>query len=270
MLNTYLLMHRLVDRQIGRIMKALERRPEVARNTLVIFMSDHGEYAGAHGLRGKGGAAYDDAINVPFSVYDPSGTWTRKPGKVRNQLTSSVDIAPLIMTLASGNGAWRKDPRWSHLSSRLKVEKILRNPGARGRPYVLHATDERLVEEGPTAFLGGGGPTHISGIRTARGKFVSYSYWKPGTVTPRAKGVQTEAYAYRKRRGRLELDNEMRKRPNRRAPVAKRLEAKLRKAERTELRAPLPPELEAARKQAVKDFLDYVADVDHVADKTSS
>lgn len=259
MLNTYLLMHRMVDRQIGRVMKALEARPEIARNTIVMFMADHGEYAGAHGLRGKGAAAYDEAIHVPFSVYDPSGTWVSKPGRSRQQLTSSVDIAPLMMTLATGNGAWRKDPRWSHLSSRLRIEKILKRPGAKGRPYVLHATDERLVEEGPTAFLGGGGPTHISGIRTAAGKFVTYSYWKDGTVIPRAKGMQKEAYAYSRRRGRLELDNEMRKPPRRRAPVAKRLEARLKRAERTELRAPLPPELETARKQAVADYLAYAA-----------
>lgn len=260
MLNSYLGMHRMVDRQIGRVLHALEKQPEVARNTIVVFMADHGEYAGAHGLRGKGGAAYEEAIKVPLAVYDPSGTWNKQTGQTRKQLTSSVDIAPLLMTFATGGGAWRKDSRWSHLASRPRVEQILRNPAATGRPYVLHETDERLVEEGPTALLGGNGPTHITGIRTARGKFVTYKYWRPGTVKPRAAGTQSEAYDYTRRRGRLELDNEKRKPRRRQAPVVKRLEKMLAKAESRELNAPLPPELEAARQQAVADYLSYVAE----------
>jgi arylsulfatase A-like enzyme len=39
-----------------------------------VFVSDHGEYAGAHGLlSGKMGPAYEECIGVPLIVTDPSG-----------------------------------------------------------------------------------------------------------------------------------------------------------------------------------------------------
>ena len=48
----------LIDEQVGRIFEALEEtgRPE---NTLVIFMSDHGEMLGDHGIYFKGPHFYD-------------------------------------------------------------------------------------------------------------------------------------------------------------------------------------------------------------------
>jgi arylsulfatase A-like enzyme len=36
---------------------ALASRPDVAANTVIVFSSDHGEYAASHGLRGKGAGA---------------------------------------------------------------------------------------------------------------------------------------------------------------------------------------------------------------------
>jgi arylsulfatase A-like enzyme len=260
MLDTYLLMHQHVDRQIGRVLGALAAQPEVARDTLVVFLADHGEYGGAHGQRGKGGMVYEEAIHVPFTVRDPSGTWTRAIDRPRPQLTSSVDFAPLMMTLASGGDRWREDASWEHLASRLKLEQLLRDPTARGRPYVVHATDERVVEEGPTVLLADGAPTHIVGVRTARGKYASYNYWRAGTVEAQARGAQQEGYDYRTRDGRLELDNQKRLPRARQSPVVKRLEAlTFERAIPDELQAPLPPALETVRRQAVADYLAYAA-----------
>ena len=42
-------------------------------NTVVVFTSDHGEYGGSHGLRGKGAGVYEEAIRVPLIVTDFSG-----------------------------------------------------------------------------------------------------------------------------------------------------------------------------------------------------
>lgn len=260
MLDTYLLMHEMVDREIGRVLRALDKRPEIARNTIVLFTADHGEYAGAHGLRGKGAAAYEEAIHVPFSVYDPSGTWTADVDRARTQLTSSVDVAPLLMTLASGGDAWRSDSRWAHLRRRGRIERQLRDPRAAGRRYVLHATDERWVEEGTTFIHGDGGPPQITSVRTSRGKYASYNFWKPGTVEIQAKGAQAEAYDYATRRGAQELDNLMRSARTRRDPLVKRLEALLfDEAIPKELRAPLPAGLQSFQQQAIDAYLAYIA-----------
>lgn len=260
MLDTYLLMHQMVDREIGRVLDALNRRPEIAANTIILFTADHGEYGGAHGLRGKGAAAYEEAIHVPLSVYDPTGSWTAATGRSRTQLTSSVDAAPLLMTLASGGDGWRADPRWAHLARRGKIEQLLRDPRARGRQYVIHATDERLVEEGPTVLLGGDGPTHITSVRTDRGKYASYNFWPQGTVDIQAKGAQAEAYDYASRRGELELDNLMRTPRKSRGPLVKQLETLLfDEAIPNELRAPLPADLQPVQQRALSDYLAYVA-----------
>src|SRR4029077_20980975 len=124
-LDLYMKLQREVDHQIGHVLSVLHSRPEVAANTVIVFSSDHGEYGGSHGLRGKGASAYEEAIRVPLLVKDPRGILTAAPEQVRTQLTSSVDVAPLLLTIASGSSAWRKKKAYSHLARRLDLERLL-------------------------------------------------------------------------------------------------------------------------------------------------
>src|SRR5262249_27614309 len=109
MLDTYLQLQRDVDRHIGSVLRVLSSAPHVAANTIVVFTSDHGEYAGSQGLRGKGAGVYEEAIRVPLMVRDLRGQLVRAPQVERQGLTSSVDVAPLLLTLASGSAAWRSE-----------------------------------------------------------------------------------------------------------------------------------------------------------------
>ena len=102
-LDLYIQLQLEVDRHIGHVMRTLESRPEVAANTVILFTSDHGEYGASHGLRGKGASAYEEGIRVPLLVKDPRGQLTSAPEQTRTQLTSSVDIAPLLLTIATGS-----------------------------------------------------------------------------------------------------------------------------------------------------------------------
>jgi arylsulfatase A-like enzyme len=83
----------LIDKNIGRIMKALEDTG-MRDDTLVIFTSDHGEYMGAHGMMAKGGVCWEEYINVPFIASFPGriGKGTRGDG-----LFSFIDIVPTIL-----------------------------------------------------------------------------------------------------------------------------------------------------------------------------
>jgi arylsulfatase A-like enzyme len=63
----------LIDREIGRILDALERMG-VAGNTLVLFSTDHGHFLGQHGLIAKGAFHYEDLLRIPMIV--------RYPGRV--------------------------------------------------------------------------------------------------------------------------------------------------------------------------------------------
>ncbi len=113
---------------------ALESRPEVAANTVVVFTSDHGEYGASHGLRGKGAGAYEEGIRVPLIVTDPRGELTRAPERARTQLTSSVDVAPLLLTIASGSNAWRARPHYAHIAGRLDLAASSPTPPRRAAP----------------------------------------------------------------------------------------------------------------------------------------
>ncbi|WP_405495402.1 sulfatase-like hydrolase/transferase [Nocardia sp. NBC_00511] len=206
MRNLYLWFQQQVDTQIGRVLTELATRPEVADNTVVVFTSDHGDYAGSHGLHGKGGGAYDEAIRVPLFVHDPRGRLTPAPG-TRDQLTSSIDLAPLLLTIGTGGNGWRSDDRYAHLARRHDIAAVAADPGAAGRPWVLHTTDEHSIEEAAVRF-NDDAPGHVIAVRTADAKFVRYSQWVQGSsdIDP-AHAEEYELYDYSTDGGRLELDN---------------------------------------------------------------
>lgn len=249
MLDLYAQLQLEVDAHIGRVLDALESRPRVAANTVIVFTSDHGEYGGSHGLRGKGAAAYEEAIRVPLIVKDPRGTLTSAPELARNQLTSSVDVAPLLLTIASGSNAWRSERRYAHIAGRLDLARVLSDPAAPGRPYVLHATDE-IVTEFAIEPYAANAPLHIVALRTPDAKYAAYSYWPAEQIAPLAAGQEHELYDYRTSAGRLELDNSA----GRGSPREARLQTLLRRAYAEELRRPLPAQLGAARERG---FIDY-------------
>src|SRR3546814_9664999 len=55
----------LIDQQVGRMLDALDRTGQ-RENTIVIFMSDHGELLGDHGIYLKGPYFYEPAVRVPL------------------------------------------------------------------------------------------------------------------------------------------------------------------------------------------------------------
>jgi arylsulfatase A-like enzyme len=247
-LDLYVKLQRTVDEQVGHVLRILHSNPEVAANTVVIFTADHGEYNASHGLRGKGASAYEEGIRVPLLVKDPRGKLTRAPEHVRTQLTSSVDLAPLLLTIAAGSDGWRSEPRYAHIANRLPLEQLLADPRAPGRPYVLHATDE-VVTEYAVELYSANAPLHIVAVRTPTAKYATYSHWAPDGVEPLAAGQERELYDYRTRAGRLELDNVA----GRSALEAYMHEA-LEEALDVELRAPLSPPLAAARTIGFDDY----------------
>jgi arylsulfatase A-like enzyme len=248
--DLYLELQRYVDVQIGVVLATLGTRPEIERDTIIVFTSDHGEYGGSHGLRGKGGGVYDEAIRVPLLVRDPRGELTRSAGVPRNQLTSSVDVAPLLLTIASGSSAWRRDPRYAPLAGRADLASICANPGAAGRPWVAHATDEVATEFCPQPY-DASAPRHVIAVRTPRAKYAIYSDWKPGSFELLDANEDAELYDYATAEGRLELDN---------AAGHRAIEEPLRQlllehVLPNELRAPLPPELRAAQSAGRANYM---------------
>jgi arylsulfatase A-like enzyme len=257
MLDLYLALQRQVDLQIGYVLTAL-RKSRFASNTVVVFTSDHGEYAGAHGMRGKGFAFYDEGVRVPLIVQDPSATWARGRGTNRSQMVEGVDLAALFMTIATGGTGWRGDPRYAHIAGRADIAAIARNPAARGRAYIAHATDEPgTSSQLPSPQQARPAPNHIVGVRTPRGKIARYAFWKDGgfEVDPR-KRIDREVYDYSTPAGRREIDNLFGPGRTTRAQrrLIARMEALLQRAVETEIQAPLPAALQPVQQQAFADW----------------
>ncbi|OHU25147.1 sulfatase [Mycobacteroides chelonae] len=264
-LDTYLWLQQQVDAQIGRVLDKLASRPEIDRNTVVVFTSDHGEYAGSHGLRGKGATAYEEAIRVPLYIRDPRGVLTPKPGETRTQLTSSVDLAPLLLTIGSGGNGWRSDPRFSYLAARADIADIAENNAA-GRKWIAHVTDDMSVEEMATllkdprirAVMGENAPTeiptsapsHIVAVRTAEVKLANYSYWKPGGMQiDTARPSDREFYDYSTPSGQQESENQAG-----RGGKETELQALIENEVLPEVQAPLPTFLGQAQEQGLADM----------------
>jgi len=67
-------------------------------NTILIFMSDHGDYVGAHGLYCKGVPCFDEALRVPLIVRWPEGI--ENPGRVVDEFITMCDFAPTFLEVA--------------------------------------------------------------------------------------------------------------------------------------------------------------------------
>jgi len=93
----------LIDDCVGRVLATLDEL-DLARNTVVVFTSDHGDWMADHGMMQKGPLHYRGLIRVPFVWSDPQAT----AGTGRTQeLAGTLDIARTILAragLAPHNG----------------------------------------------------------------------------------------------------------------------------------------------------------------------
>ena len=89
------------DELFGLLLKSLQETGQ-ADNTLVIYCSDHGDYAGAHGLWAKGVPAFREAYNIPCVLRWPKTIVA--PGRRVEALMSTADFAPTILDAAGIKG----------------------------------------------------------------------------------------------------------------------------------------------------------------------
>lgn len=82
-----------IDEHFGRILKALKDEG-LEENTIVIFMSDHGELMGSHGRMGKN-AWQDEALLIPFIL-----RWKNKVQARQDDLLFNMpDVMPSLLGL---------------------------------------------------------------------------------------------------------------------------------------------------------------------------
>ncbi|MCC2684215.1 MAG: sulfatase [Paenibacillaceae bacterium] len=87
----------LIDEVFGEVLEVLDHIGKTDE-TMVIFLSDHGEHAGAHGMFFKGMSAYDEGYRIPCVMRWPNGI--QNPGRTVDRLVMMMDIAPTILEVA--------------------------------------------------------------------------------------------------------------------------------------------------------------------------
>lgn len=86
----------LVDNHIGRILDALDRNPELKKNTIVVFTSDHGEMQGAHRTVTKN-LPYEECQRVPLIF---AGRGIKAGARDNSLVCNGVDLLPTLCELA--------------------------------------------------------------------------------------------------------------------------------------------------------------------------
>lgn len=86
----------LVDHSVGRILSTLEEL-HLARDTLVIFTSDHGEWLGDHGLMLKGPMFYEGLLRVGMVARGPGVA----QGRIVHEPVSTLDLADTFADYAA-------------------------------------------------------------------------------------------------------------------------------------------------------------------------
>lgn len=86
-----------LDFQFSQVLAALEATGQ-AEDTLVLYVSDHGDYCGEHGLFAKGIPCFRGAYHVPAVVRWPA--LIKNPGRMEAAFVSLADFAPTFLDAA--------------------------------------------------------------------------------------------------------------------------------------------------------------------------
>jgi arylsulfatase A-like enzyme len=93
----YLAMCSAIDDQFGSLLDRLEKTGQ-ANHTLVLFVSDHGDYLGDHGLFAKGIPCFQGAYHIPAVMRWPAGI--QHPGRTEPAFVSLADFGPTFLEAA--------------------------------------------------------------------------------------------------------------------------------------------------------------------------
>ena len=126
---------RAVDAEILDILKELDNLYLTDR-TAVMYTSDHGEMAGAHGLRGKGPFAYEEELHLPFYAVHPDV----KGGQDCRALTGHIDIVPTLLAMAGADATKRSEFAKRDLPGK-DFSTVFTNPGGAD----LHAVRDSIL-----------------------------------------------------------------------------------------------------------------------------
>lgn len=116
---------RLVDAEFSKVLDAMDRL-DLWKDTIVIFLSDHGEMNCAHRMTQKGAIHFDEAAIANLTVCVPGGP----QGKRTIAVGSHLDLAPTLLDFA-GLTSDEIQARYPHLKGR-SLRNVIMNPQSHG------------------------------------------------------------------------------------------------------------------------------------------
>ena len=134
-MKDYLATAASLDRSIGRTLDYLDHHG-LAKNTIVIYLSDQGFYMGEHGWFDKR-FMYEESFRTPMVMRYPG---VAKPGSLNNNLVMNLDIAPTLL-----NAAGIKIPTGMQGESLLPLIKNKKVQGRDAMYYHYYENGEHAV-----------------------------------------------------------------------------------------------------------------------------
>ena len=157
----YYQLQKEVDQHIGTVINELTSARDMYRDTIVIYLSDHGDVLGAHGgMFQKWHNAYDEMVRVPFIFHNPVLFDRYQQSDI---LTSHADLIPTLLGLAGLDElTLARELRKTHTQVRRLVGRdlsgvLLGEPGAErlSDDPVYFMTDDQIFRGAEAVSLTG-------------------------------------------------------------------------------------------------------------------
>lgn len=134
--RSYKAMIRIIDEQIGLILKKLEEEG-ILDDTVILFTADHGEMMGDHGLVEKQ-SPYRASVTVPAAIRHPD-----YPGARRcHQPVELTDLTATILDVAGADPQEALSLDWPAFHNRVPCRSLLPVLAGSGRPIRDYAFSE--------------------------------------------------------------------------------------------------------------------------------
>jgi uncharacterized sulfatase len=155
MIEAYYASTTFVDRQLGRVMEALDRL-NLRERTVIILFGDHGYHLGEKGKWSKHNSVFEVACRVPMMVCLPGGT----SGKSSPRTVQLLDIFPTFCEAAG----------------------IAPPPGLEGHSLVPLAKDPQAGWDHPAYTVCRNGPAVGESVRTERYRYSEFTGGSGGAL----------------------------------------------------------------------------------------